>query len=110
MSDRHHLKGILLKDDFRKVMSLVRLGSLVGSVGRESACTARDLGSIPGWGRSPGEGNGYPLQCSCLENPMDRRAWWATYRPGGHKESDITEQAILSLAFQTKHVVSQDAL
>ena len=39
---------------------------------------ARDLGSIPGSGRSPGEGNGNPLQCSCLGNPMDRRAWQAT--------------------------------
>ena len=37
---------------------------------------AGDTGSIPGWGRSPGEGNGNPLQCSCLENPMDRGAWW----------------------------------
>ena len=37
-----------------------------------------DVGSIPGSGRSPGEGNGNPLQYSCLENPMDRRAWWAT--------------------------------
>ena len=41
----------------------------------ESACNAGDLGSIPGSGRSPGEGNGNPLQYSCLENPMDRRAW-----------------------------------
>ena len=38
----------------------------------------RDVGSIPGLERSPGEGHGYPLQCSCLENPMDRGAWWAT--------------------------------
>ena len=38
----------------------------------------RDKGSIPGLGRSPGEGNGSPLQCSCLENPVDRGAWWAT--------------------------------
>ena len=38
----------------------------------------RDTGSVPGLGRSPGEGNGYPLQYSCLENPMDRGAWWAT--------------------------------
>ena len=37
----------------------------------------RDMGSISGWGRSPGEGNGKPLQCSCLENPMDRGAWQA---------------------------------
>ena len=38
----------------------------------------RDVGSIPGSGRSPGEGHGNPRQYSCLENPMDRRAWWAT--------------------------------
>ena len=38
----------------------------------------RDMGSIPGLGRSPGEGHGNPLQYSCLENPMDRGAWWAT--------------------------------
>ena len=43
-----------------------------------SACNAGDLGSILGSGRSPGEGNGNPLQYSCLENPMDGRAWWAT--------------------------------
>jgi len=48
------------------------------SEGKESTCNAGDLGSIPGSGRSPGEGNGYPLQYSCLENPMDRGAWWAT--------------------------------
>ena len=49
-----------------------------GLDGKESACNAGDLGSIPGSGRSPGEGNGYPLQYSCLENPMDRGAWRAT--------------------------------
>ena len=48
-----------------------------GLDGKESACSAGDLGLIPGWGRSPGEGNVYPLQYSCLENPMDRGAWWA---------------------------------
>ena len=45
-----------------------------GSDGKEPACNAGDPGSIPGSGRSPGEGNGNPLQYSCLENPMDRRA------------------------------------
>ena len=45
-----------------------------GSVSKESACNAIDLGSIPGLGRSPGEGNGNPLQYSCLENSMDRGA------------------------------------
>ena len=46
-----------------------------GSDGKASACNAGDPGSIPGSGRSPGEGNGDPLQHSCLENPMDRGAW-----------------------------------
>jgi len=49
-----------------------------GSVGKESACNAGDPGLIPEWGRSPEEGNGNPLQYSCLENPMDRVAWQAT--------------------------------
>ena len=47
------------------------------SDGKESACNVGDPGSIPGLGRSPGEGNGNPLQYSCLENPMDRGAWRA---------------------------------
>ena len=46
-----------------------------GSDGKASVCDAGDLGSIPGLGRSPGEGNGNALQYSCLENPMDRGAW-----------------------------------
>ena len=50
----------------------------VGSDGKESACNAGDPGSISGLGRSPGEGNGNPVQYSCLENSMARRAWWAT--------------------------------
>ena len=49
-----------------------------GSEVKASACNVGDLGSIPGLGRSPGEGNGNPLQYSCLENPMDGGAWWAT--------------------------------
>ena len=48
-----------------------------GSDGKESAYNAGDLGSVPGSGRSPAEENGYPLQYSCLENSMDRGAWWA---------------------------------
>ena len=48
-----------------------------GSEGKVSACSAGDPGSIPASGRSPGEGNSNPLQYSCLENPMDRGAWWA---------------------------------
>ena len=49
--------------------------------GKEFACNAGSTGgavSIPGWGRSPGVGHGSPLQYSCLENPVDRKAWWAT--------------------------------
>ena len=46
---------------------------------KESACNAEDLGSIPRFGRSPGGGRGNPLQYSCLENPMDRGAWWVPW-------------------------------
>ena len=48
-----------------------------GSVGKESACNAGDPGSIPGSGKPPGEGNGNPLQYSCLEKSMVRESWWA---------------------------------
>jgi len=58
--------------------------------GKETACNAGDAGLIPGSRRSPGEGNGNPLQYSCLENPMDRGAWWATaYRIT--EEQDVTQ-------------------
>ena len=52
--------------------------AIYGSDGKESACSVGELGSISGLGRSPGEGNGNPLQYSCLENSMDRGAWQAT--------------------------------
>ena len=63
-----------------------------GSEGKESTCNAGDSGSIPGLGRSAGEGNGNPFQYSCLENPMDRRVWWATYSSWDHKELDTNEE------------------
>ena len=47
-----------------------------GSDDKESACNEEDVGSVPGLGRSPGEGNGNPLQYCCLENAKDREAWW----------------------------------
>ena len=49
-----------------------------GSIGKESNCNVRDLGLIPELGRAPAEGNGNPFQYSCLKNPMDSGAWWAT--------------------------------
>ena len=61
-----------------------------GSDGKEFSCNAGDLGLIPGSGRSPGEGNGNPLQYSCLGNPMIRRVWLPTAH-GGHKALDTTE-------------------
>ena len=61
-----------------------------GSAGKESACNVGDLGSIPGLRRSPGGGNGNPLQYSCLGNPKDRGAWQATVH-GMANESDVTE-------------------
>jgi len=54
------------------------LGFVGDSDGKESPCNARDLGSIPGVGRSPGEVNGYPLEYSCMKNPKDRGVWQVT--------------------------------
>jgi len=77
---------------FRKTL----MGFPVGSDGKESACSAGNLGPIPGSGRAPGEGNDYPLQYPFLENPTDRGAWWATVHEV--TESDTTEQLTLSLS------------
>ena len=66
-----------------------------GSRSKESACSAGDLGSIPGSERSPGEGNGNLFQYSCLENPHGQKSL-VGYSPWGHKESDMTEQLTLS--------------
>ena len=66
------------------------LGFPCGSAGKESARNARDLGSIPGLGRSPRDGKDYPLQCSGLENSM------GCIVHGGHKESDTAERLSLS--------------
>ena len=65
------------------------LGFACGSAGKESACNAGDLGSIPGLGKSPGEGKGYPFQYSGLENFMDCSPW-------GRKESDTAERLSLT--------------
>ena len=68
------------------------LGVIRGSAGKKIACNVGDLGSIPGLGKSPEEGKGYPLQYSGLENSMD------CIIHGGHKESDRTERFSLSLS------------
>ena len=66
-------------------------GILGGSVVKNLPANVGVAGSIPGLGRSPGEGNGNPLQYSYLGNPMDRGVWWATVH-GAAKESDTNEQ------------------
>ena len=58
----------------------VKWGVPGGAAGKESTCNAGDLGLIPGLGTSPGGGHGNPLQYSCLENPMDRGAWWTAVK------------------------------
>ena len=68
--------------------------------GKESTCNAGDTGSIPELKRSPGEGNGNPLQCSCLGNPMERGAWWATVHGVAKSRtqlSDYNHQHLLTL-------------
>ena len=65
------------------------MGFPEGSVVKNLPANAGDVGSIPGSERSPGEGNGSPLQYSCLENPMDRANWWATVHRVT-RESDMT--------------------
>ena len=74
---------------------LVTLGFPAGSDGEESACNAGDMGWI--WvGRPPGEGNGTPLQCSCLENSMDRGAWRATVHGAAKSRIQLSENAFTS--------------
>ena len=70
-------KALELQLKLQSFQFKVEMGFPGGSDGKESACNAGDLGSIPGLGRSPREGNDNPLQYTCLENPRDREAWWA---------------------------------
>ena len=65
------------------------MGCLGGSAVQNLPASSGDAGSIPGLRRCPGEGQGNPFQYSCLRNPMDREAWWATVH-GGSKEADMT--------------------
>ena len=70
-----------------------------GSNGKEYALTSGDLGSIPGLGRSPGEGNGNPLQYSCLDNSMDRGAWRATVYGVKKSQTQLSNFHNLNYAF-----------
>ena len=76
---------------FRKILVSVEKMNCRG-LRKNPPANAGDTGLIPGWGRSPGVGNGNPLQYSCLENPMDRGARCTIQSMGGHKESDTTKQ------------------
>ena len=67
------------------------LGFPGGSEGKESTCNGGDLGLIPGLGRSPGEGKGYPLQYSGLENSMDRGAWQAVQSMGSQSRARLSD-------------------
>ena len=73
------------------------------SGGKESACNAGDPGLIPGLGRSPGEGNGYLLQDSCLKNSMDRGAWWAIVHGVAKSRTRLSDFTSLYVCFACHH-------
>ena len=73
-----HGQGLGEKESQGQIMPFTRCGLPGGSDNKESACNVGDVGSIPGLEKCPGEGNGYPLLYSCLDNSMDRRARCAT--------------------------------
>ena len=81
-------------------LCILNQASLVVQIMKESTCNIGDPGSIPGSGRSPGGRNGYPLQYSCLENPMDRGALWATVHGVAKSQAWLTEW--ISLSFHSE--------
>ena len=85
--------GPILKRKTRQINVKYPSGSEV----KASACNVRDLSSIPGWGRSPGEGNGNPLQYSYLENPTDGGACWATVHGVAKSQTQLSDFTHLSL-------------
>ena len=95
-SRQEHWSGLLFPSPLSCHTVLSHTGFPDGPDGKESACRAGNLGSILGSRRSPGEGNGNPLQYSCLEVSTDRGAWQG---PQGCEESDTAEQLTLSLGF-----------
>ena len=91
LGDRTRLKYMQCNNFNLRNNNLTPWGFPGGSEVKVYACNSGDLGSIPGSGRSPGKGNGNPLQYSCLENPHGRRSL-VGYSPRGRKESDMTER------------------
>ena len=85
------------------------LGFPAGSAGKGSTCECTRPGLRPWVGRIPGDGNGNRLQCSCLENSMDRGAWQATYSPWGRKELDTTKPVSTHTRTQQSCVLSKVA-
>ena len=75
------------------LISFYLIDNIGSSDGKESACNEGDPGLTPGSGRSPGEGNGYPLQYSCLENSMDRGAWRATVHKVAQSQTRLSTRA-----------------
>ena len=77
-----------------------------GSVGKESTCNVGDPSSIPGLGRSPGKGKGYPLPYSSLENSMDRGAWWATVHGVTKSQTSLNDLHVhFSLFYGRKEIL-----
>ena len=89
--------GILLSQH-KTSISTVKSPQEEIKVSTIKVCNAGDLGSIAGLGRSPGEGNGNPLQYSCLENPMDRGAWWATVHGVTKSQTQLSDFHFTSLS------------
>ena len=83
------------KQDYKYIYT----GFPASQMAKQSTCSAEDLGSIPASGRSPGEGKGNPLQYSCLENPMEGGAWWATV----HGVTKSRTQLMTSLSLSPLH-------
>ena len=82
-------------DGFRTIQAHYLYCALVAQFAKESTCSAGDPGSIPGSGRSPGGGHGNPLQSSCLKNPMDGEAWWATvHRVAKVRQGWVTDTSV----------------
>ena len=96
------LKDTLGTSVFIRLREMLKAGFPGGADSKESACNVADPGSVPGLGRSSGEGNGNPLQYSSPENPHGQRCLEG-YSPWGHKESDMTEQ-LSTYNFSRSHI------